>query len=413
MTTAEKFVQPSIPKFDGHYDYWSMMMENFLRSKEMWNLVDEGIPPAAIGTSSASEAQRKTVEETKLKDLKVKNFLFQAIDREILETILDKGTSKAIWDSMKRKYQGSTKVKRAQLQALRREFELLVMKEGEKVDTFLGRTLTLVNKMKSNGETMEQSMVVSKILRSLTIKFNYVVCSIEESNDLSTLSIDELHGSLLVHEQRMQGYQEEEHVLKVVDDDRSNRGRGRGMFRGGRGRGRWRQPTNKAVIECFKCHKLGHFQYECPDWEKKANYAELEEEELFLMSYAGIHQEKKEEIWFLDSGCSNHMTGNKEWFSELEENFNRTVKLGNDTRMAVVAKGSIKVQINGIIQVISDVYYIPELKNNLLSIGQLQEKGLTILIQDGTCKVYHSKRGLIMQTNMSGNRMFFVKALMP
>jgi hypothetical protein len=128
------------------------------------------------------------------------------------------------------------------------------------------------------------------------------------------------------------------------------------------------------------------------------------------MSYADTRQEKKEEIWFLDSGCSNHMTGNKKWFFELEENFNRTVKLGNDTRMAVVAKGSIKVQINGIIQVISDVYYIPELKNNLLSIGQLQEKGLTILIRDGTCKVYHSKRGLIMQTNMSGNKMFFVLA---
>ena len=64
----------------------------------------------------------------------------------------------------------------------------------------------MVNKMKSNGETMEQSTVVGKILRSLTAKFNYVVCSIEESNDLSTLSIDELHGYLLVHEQRMQGY---------------------------------------------------------------------------------------------------------------------------------------------------------------------------------------------------------------
>nr|KYP38155.1 Retrovirus-related Pol polyprotein from transposon TNT 1-94 [Cajanus cajan] len=105
---SKKFVQPTIPKFDGHYDHWSMMMENFLRSKD--------------------------VEEAKLKDLKVKNFLFHAIDRQILETIFDIGTSKAIWVLMQQKYQGSTKVKRAQLQALRREFELLAMKEGEKVD---------------------------------------------------------------------------------------------------------------------------------------------------------------------------------------------------------------------------------------------------------------------------------------
>lgn len=196
-------------------------------------------------------------------------------------------------------------MKRAQLQALRREFELLTMKEGEKVDNFLGRTLNMVNKMKSN-ETMEQSTVASKILRSLTSKFNYVVCSIEESNDLSTLSIDELHGSLLVHEQRMQGFQTEEHVLKIISDDRSIRGRGgRGVFRGRRGRGRGRLSLNKAIVECFKCHKLGHFQYECPDWEKKTNYAELEEEEeLLLIAYEEICQPTQEEAWFLDSAAA-------------------------------------------------------------------------------------------------------------
>ncbi|XP_050890399.1 uncharacterized protein LOC127095805 [Lathyrus oleraceus] len=205
-------------------------MENFLRSRELWSLVEDGISAMSIETTRASEVQNKLVEEAKLKDLKVKNFLFQSIDREILETILDKGTSKAIWESMEKKYQGSTKVKRAQLQALRREFELLAMKEGEKIDIFLGRTLTVVNKMKMNGESMEQSTIVSKILRSLTSRFNYVVCSIEESNDLSMMSIDELHGSLLVHGQRLNGCVQEELALKVYQDEKPSRGRGRGMF---------------------------------------------------------------------------------------------------------------------------------------------------------------------------------------
>lgn len=77
---------------------------------------------------------------------------------------------------------------------------MLTMKDGEKIDTYLGRTLSVVNKMKANGEIVDSSTVVSKILRSLTQNFNYVVCFIEEANDLSTLSLDELHGSLLVHE---------------------------------------------------------------------------------------------------------------------------------------------------------------------------------------------------------------------
>ena len=138
-------------------------------------------------------------------------------------------------------------------------------------------------------------------------------------------------------------------MLKVAQEDRSGKGRGRGVFRGGRGKGRGRQSLRKAIIEFFKCHKLGHFQYECPDWEKKANYAKLEEEEeLLLMSYEELYQTKRKEVWFFDSGCSNHMTGNKEWFSDLEEDFSRTVKLGNDIRMVVIAKRSIRVQLNGI-----------------------------------------------------------------
>ena len=116
MAAKNNFIQPAIPKFDGHYDHWSMLMENFLRSKEYWSLVETGILTAAEGVE-LTEAQQKSIANQKLKDLKVKNYLFQAIDRTIIETILNRDTTKHIWDTMKQKYQGSTRVKRAQLQA--------------------------------------------------------------------------------------------------------------------------------------------------------------------------------------------------------------------------------------------------------------------------------------------------------
>ena len=65
----------------------------------------------------------------------------------------------------------------------------------------------------------------------------------------------------------------------------------------------------------------------------------------------------------------------------MDVQFRQTVKLGNNSKMAVMGKGNIRMQVNGITQVISEVYYIPKLKNNLLSMGQLQEKGVAILIQ--------------------------------
>ncbi|KAG8474313.1 hypothetical protein CXB51_033967 [Gossypium anomalum] len=229
MATENTFVQPAIPKFDGHYDHWAMLMENFLRSQEYWSLVEIRISAAPVGTT-LTEAQQRQFDEQRLNGLKAKNYLFQALDRSILEMILKKETSKDIWYSVKKKYQGSTRVKRAQLHALRKAFETLHMKAGETVNDYFTRTLTIANKMKANGENKSDRVVVEKILRSMTTKLNYVICSIEEAQDTSNLSIDELQSSLLVHEQRMIS-PEGEQVLKVTYGESSTRGRGRGCGR--------------------------------------------------------------------------------------------------------------------------------------------------------------------------------------
>lgn len=139
-----------------------MLMENFLHSKEYWGLVENGVP--AIEGVVLTDAQRKHIEDPQLKDLKAKNYLFQALDRSILETILNKKTAKDIWDSMKRKYQGTTRVKRGNLQALRKEFEILHMKPGESVNEYFSRTLAIANKMKANGEDKGNTAIVEKIL---------------------------------------------------------------------------------------------------------------------------------------------------------------------------------------------------------------------------------------------------------
>ena len=70
-----------------------MLMKKFLRSKEYWSLVETGIPAAAEAVE-ITEAQQQTIADQKLKDLKVKNYLFQAIDRTIMKTNLNRDTAK-------------------------------------------------------------------------------------------------------------------------------------------------------------------------------------------------------------------------------------------------------------------------------------------------------------------------------
>jgi len=70
----------------------------------------------------------------------------------------------------------------------------------------------------------------------------------------------------------------------------------------------------------------------------------------------------------------------KELFDVFNEGFKDSVKLENYASLKVQGNGSIQMEIDGIMHVITEVFYVPDLKNNLLSIGQLQEKGLAVLM---------------------------------
>jgi hypothetical protein len=193
-----------LPQFEGHWDHWSEVMENFFRAKGLWNLIEIGFEEPASTVVLTTE-QRAQLDNAKTNDHKVKHYLYQSIDRVTIEQIQDRRSSKIIWESMKKKFGGNERVRKSLLQKLRRDFEILEMNESEKVEEYFKRVLTITNKMRSNGETMTESKVVEKILRTLSEKFMYMVVSIEESKDIESISIDELQASLVVHEGKFQG----------------------------------------------------------------------------------------------------------------------------------------------------------------------------------------------------------------
>ncbi|XP_022042121.1 uncharacterized protein LOC110944782 [Helianthus annuus] len=199
---SSNFQVPSVPKFDGDYDHWCMVMETLLRSKDYWVVIENGFREPTSG-EQLIPTQRTTLETMRIKDLKAKNYLFQLIDKQILKTITQKESAKQIWDAMKTKYKGNTRIKRAQLQRLRKEFETLEMKEGESVTDYFSRVMVISNNMQNCGEDMTEVKVVEKVLHSLTENFNFVVCTIEESKDIDKLYVDELQSSLLVYEQKL------------------------------------------------------------------------------------------------------------------------------------------------------------------------------------------------------------------
>ncbi|CAL8157470.1 unnamed protein product [Prunus armeniaca] len=188
------------------------------------------------------------------------------------------------------------------------------MQESESIEKYFTKVTAIVNLMSSNGEILEDARIVEKVLRSLPPKFDYVVATIEESNDISALSIEDLQGKLEAHEIKINlrnppPTQSDPALKTQVTTTGGNpnqatgssqsygRGRGRGRGgRGGRGRGRnsnfqsGRGSSNNSsdgeknssssssyrgrengfqrgrgcgYFKCYYCDKPGHIMREC------------------------------------------------------------------------------------------------------------------------------------------------------
>ncbi|XP_020259685.1 uncharacterized protein LOC109836229 [Asparagus officinalis] len=94
-------------------------------------------------------------------------------------------------------------------------------------------------------------------------------------------------------------------------------------------------------------------------------------------------ESKNKDIWYLDSGASKHMCDIKEFFTELNETVQGDVTFGDQSKIPVKGKRKIMIQTKtGENMYISDVYYVPTLQNNILSVGQLLKRGYDIHLKD-------------------------------
>ncbi|XP_004491926.1 uncharacterized protein [Cicer arietinum] len=307
-------------------------MKVLLGSQGVWEIVEKCYDEPQ-DEEGLSQVENEVLAKTRKKDQQTLTLIHQCLDDSMFEKVADATNSKEAWKILEKSLQGIDKVKKIKLQSLRGDFEALKMKDSESISDYYSRVKTIVNQMKRYGDKIEDFRVAEKSLRSLTPKFDYVVCVIEESKDLDSTSIYKLEGSLQVQEERMKKRREEslEQVLKIkasLKDDRGfnsqnrhgreqrrGQGRGRGRGQGGRGRGFSRESNyeershssprisgrgrgygyyqserryNKSKVKCYNCHEFGHFSWECRNApnqeEEEANIIDEDEESTLLLT---------------------------------------------------------------------------------------------------------------------------------
>ena len=126
-----------------------------------------------------------------------------------------------------------------------------------------------------------------------------------------------------------------------------------------------------------------------------------------------LSEEEKEAMgprrWVLDTGATNHMTGSRSVFAELNTDIAGTVKFGDGSVVAIEGKGTVLFACkNGEHRRLDGVYYIPRLTTNIVSLGQMDEDGFKVDIESGILRLYDLRRQLLATVARSPSRLYYL-----
>ncbi|KAK1361326.1 hypothetical protein POM88_045800 [Heracleum sosnowskyi] len=111
--------------------------------------------------------------------------------------------------------------------------------------------------------------------------------------------------------------------------------------------------------------------------------------------------------WYLDNGASNHMSRQRSKFAELDESVTGEVRFWDGSAIRIEGKGSIVFNCkNGEKWRLQEVYYIPSLRSNIITLGQLSEEGNKVVVQGEYLWVNDKQGKLLMKVKREVNRLY-------
>nr|GEU95377.1 zinc finger, CCHC-type [Tanacetum cinerariifolium] len=234
-----------------NYTTWALMMETMLKAYGIWETI---VVKEGVTTNVKKENTSKEI-------------IFQTLPQDVLMQVAKYSTAKEVWDSIKAKHLGADLVQKARLQTLRSELETLRIKPNENISDFRGKLSSIMAKFKGLGETLEDKVLVRKLLNSAPKKFLPIVATIEQYQDLDEMSFKEVVGRLTAYEERIKSKdfnKEAKESMKWKNNLNTRRA------------STSQATKDKSKLRCYECSEHGHFKKECTKWKDKKKDKEQE-----------------------------------------------------------------------------------------------------------------------------------------
>jgi hypothetical protein len=227
-----------------------------------------------------------------------------------------------------------------------------------------------------------------------------LLCSFPDSWDhlvmalgstIITFRMDDVVSSLLSKETRRKSSDSATEALAVrgrsndrgkQNDNKSGKGRSKSH-------GKSKNP-GKSKVKCWNCDKTGHFRKDCKEPKKKkasdsSSEKSQDDGDAFI---AALVAHASDDVWFIDSGASFHMTSHQTWFSKYEVFDGGKVYLGDDSHLKIVRRGRVTIKFpDRRVKGINGVMHIPGLARNLLSVSMLNDVGVQVVFSKDGCKM--------------------------
>jgi len=281
----------------------------------------------------------------------------------------------------------------------------LKQESGKTVAKYVGRAKDLERELLAAGAEVKPEDLAMSVITGLSKEFDTLVTVLVAADAVK--SVDEMLPQLQIHEQTKR--------LKAssldLDEKESTTAVAYAARKGGSGKGK------KASMRCHKCGELGHFERECckgsqgsegsdksrnkkgcftcgsPDHMKKDCPKRGKSKSSQGVAFTAA-EEADPGQWFLDSGASQHMTGDKSLFKTLEplKDGEREIKFSNKGVLKATGVGTMELRcltpVGERVNTLREVMFVPGVAENLFSVSKATELGAEFIFKRGVCQVF-------------------------
>ncbi|CAN6700277.1 unnamed protein product [Malus baccata var. baccata] len=297
-----------------NYEFWSIRMKTIFKSYGLWEFVEKGIESS---DSKGADSDLKMKEKEGSSDV---SLLTEKLMKDAKALGLIQGAG--AWDILMQEFHGDKQVRSVKLQGLRREFEDIDVIEVQEV----------VASLKSFAQRLERhnENKTERAFASLSVNPKSVNSPGNQGNR----------------------YQKNWKPKYKNWNQKSVYQSGKQTVAAEGGRNPCKHCDKYHYGECFlkgkpKCHccgKIGHIARDCNTKKNAQGVQQLnfaaQVPATTTMFYVSNEVDKKpiEDVWYVDSGCSNHMTGREDVLIDIDKSITAKVEMGTGQLVDVIGK---------------------------------------------------------------------------